>query len=63
MLFSEFLEACGPYFTAVSLKITSIKQKDLVGNNTLLCIYKELEDEFYFLELIYSSRIHASTGS
>lgn len=63
MLFSEFLMACGPYFTAVSLKITSIKQQDLVGNNTLLYIYKEPEDEFYFLELICSSRIHASSNS
>lgn len=55
--------ACSPYFTAVSLKITSIQQKDLVGNNTQLCIYKEPEDEFHILELIYSSTIHASTGS
>lgn len=58
VLFSEFLMACGPYFTAVSLKITSIKQKDLVGNDTLLWIYKEPEDEFCFLELIYSMRIY-----
>lgn len=27
------LMAYAPYFTAVSLKITSIKQKELVGNN------------------------------
>lgn len=60
MLFSEFLMAHVPRFAAVSLRVTSIDQKDLVGNNTLSCISKETDDRFYFLELIHS-RIHTST--
>jgi len=44
----------GTYFTALNLKMPSINQKKLVGNNTLSCISEETDDEIYFLELICS---------
>lgn len=55
MLFSEFIMAWGTYFTAASLKMASVNQKGLVGNDTLSCISKETDHEICFLELMHSS--------
>lgn len=55
MLFSEFIMERSTYFTAASLKITSINQNNLGGNNTLSCISNETDHKIYFLELIHSS--------